>query len=107
EPDRGSHARGHDAACPGRGSQCRLLPELGAVLVSPETLLRGQGERVILAVPPAPLRRGSLRLSIEPLRPHLLTTAPRPGLPGDETDRGLAQLGSADLPLGQRPGRCG
>ena len=41
-PDRRRHARRHDAAHPGRGPQHRLRPLLGAVLVSPEAVLRRQ-----------------------------------------------------------------
>ena len=75
KPHRRRHARGHDAPRPRRGPRRRLLPQLGAVLVSPEALLRGQGQRPVHAGPSAPLRRGSVRLPVEPLRPHLPAAA--------------------------------
>ena len=102
KPHRGRHARRHDAPRPRRGSQRRLLPQLGAVLVSPEALLRGQGERPVHAGQSAPLRRGSVRFSVEPLRPHLPAAAARPGLPRHEAHQRLAELGPADLPAGPR-----
>ena len=63
EPDRGGAARGHDAAHPRRGPRRRLHAELGAVLVLPEAVLRGQSQPALDARAPDALRRRGLAAS--------------------------------------------
>ena len=54
---------------------------------------------------PAPLRRRSVRLPVEPLRATSACCGCKTGLSRHEADRGLAELGPADLPMGEEAGR--
>src|SRR5207247_9685309 len=69
-------------------------------------LLR-QGPSISQARPFDALRPGSLALPSQPRRPHRPAQSEAAGLSGYEEDRGLADVGPADLPLGQVAGGHG
>ena len=101
EPDRGSQARGHVAAYPGRGPRRRLRAELGALLVRPEAVLRGQDPPALHARIPDALRRRGLGLPLVARGPSLPAAAQGRRLSGHHADRGVAELGPARAEVGQ------
>ncbi len=101
KPDRRGQARGHVAAHSGRGPRRRLRAVVGAVLVCPEAVLRRQDPPALDVRVPDALRRRGLRVSLVARRPSLPAAAQGRRLSGDDSDRGMAELGPAGAQVGQ------
>ena len=102
--DRRRAAGRHDAAHPGRRPERRLRALVGAVLVLPEAVLRGQGAQALAARQPDAVRRRSLRLSQLARRAPVPAAAEGRRLPRHDADRGVAELGPAGLQWGKEQG---
>ena len=101
---RGAPGR-HDASCAGRSTQRRCGAELGPELLSPAAVLREQGQQ---GFDGSTLLRYDLEVSGFPSSHcgHLVLLRLREqDYPGHPSDRGLADLGSADPEMGEGAGR--